>query len=63
MTHPQRNEVLRVLGEAWHRPMDEHFIETIEWAYQPNDMVLICSDGLSDVVPNDEMHSIVIQNT
>ena len=59
MNHPQRNEILRVLGAEFHRPMDDNFIETGEVAYLPNDILLLCSDGLTDLVTKAQMEKIL----
>lgn len=59
MNHPQRNEILRVLGAELHRPMDDNFIETGEFSYLPNDILLLCSDGLTDLVTKAQMEKIL----
>jgi PPM family protein phosphatase len=52
-THPQRNMVLKILtGKA-----DEPFYEIRET--DPGDRYLICSDGLSDYVPPDEIEIVL----
>ena len=59
MNHPQRNEILRVLGAEPHRPMDDDFIETGEFSYLPNDILLLCSDGLTDLVTKAQIEKIL----
>lgn len=59
MNHPQRNEILKVLGAELHRPMDDNFIETGEFSYLPNDILLLCSDGLTDLVTKAQMEKIL----
>lgn len=50
--HPQRNVVTAVLdGDPRRRPRIEHH------AAQPGDRVLVCSDGLSDVVTDEAIAS------
>lgn len=51
MRHPRRNEILRDVGSARHNANDAHFIETLEAAFEPDAALLLCSDGLTDLVP------------
>jgi serine/threonine protein phosphatase PrpC len=50
MHHPRRNEVYRDVGAEPHEPADPDFIDLIEMPFDPNEALLICSDGLTDVV-------------
>jgi serine/threonine protein phosphatase PrpC len=50
MHHPRRNEVFRDVGSAHHEPDDAEFVELIEAAFEPDDALLLCSDGLSDML-------------
>jgi PPM family protein phosphatase len=50
MRHPRRNEIYRDVGTEPHRPDDEGFIEIIEQPFAPDSALLLCSDGLSDLV-------------
>lgn len=52
MNHPQRNIILREVGSREHRIDDEDFLEYGENDFQLQDILLICSDGLSDMVPS-----------
>ena len=58
MKHPRRSEVFRDVGSAFHEPDDPDFIELIETTIEPDTAILLCSDGLSDMIP-----STVIQRT
>ncbi|MBF4461067.1 MULTISPECIES: Stp1/IreP family PP2C-type Ser/Thr phosphatase [unclassified Rathayibacter] len=51
MTHPRRSVLMRVLGDVHANPE----IDTLTLETEPNDRWLICSDGLSGVVPHDEI--------
>lgn len=53
MRHPRRNEVFRDVGSEEHAPDDERFIEVIRFAFEPDSALLLCSDGLSDLVASD----------
>ncbi|HSF39500.1 MAG TPA: protein phosphatase 2C domain-containing protein [Thermoanaerobaculia bacterium] len=50
MHHPRRNEIFRDVGSAPHEPDDEGFIDVQEIPFEPDGAILICSDGLSDLV-------------
>lgn len=50
MRHPRRNEVYRDVGSEPHSPDDPEFVDIYEIPFDPTDAILLCSDGLSDVV-------------
>ncbi len=62
MQHPRRNEVFRDVGSAEHRPDDANFIEILTIPFQPDQAILICSDGLSDLITAEEIRRIVEKN-
>lgn len=49
-THPNRNIITRALGTEEHTRGD-----LFEFDFQPDEFILMCSDGLSDVVTEQEM--------
>ena len=59
MQHPRRNEVFRDVGSQPHKAEDEDFIELIRTTLEPDTAVLVCSDGLSDMVTSVEIQRIV----
>lgn len=59
MRHPRRNEIFRDVGSAPHEPEEEGFIDTQEVPFGPDDALLFCSDGLSDMLPSARMREIV----
>ena len=59
MNHPRRNEVYRDVGSALHNPDDAEFIDTKSFLFRPDAALLLCSDGLSDVLTSAEISSIV----
>ena len=59
MRHPRRNEVYRDVGSAPHRPDDPDFIEIAELPLAPDAALLLCSDGLSDLLTSAEIRKIV----
>jgi serine/threonine protein phosphatase PrpC len=50
MRHPRRNEVYRDVGSEAHAPDDPEFVELHEIPFYPDEALLLCSDGLSDLV-------------
>src|SRR5687768_14101808 len=50
MKHPRRSEVFRDVGSAFHEPDDADFIELVEATLEPDAALLLCSDGLSDMI-------------
>jgi len=50
MRHPRRNEVFRDVGSEPHGPDDFEFVDLHEIPFDPGDALLLCSDGLSDLV-------------
>lgn len=59
MQHPRRNEVYRDVGSEPHAPEDDGFIELSETPFEPTSALLLCSDGLSDLVTSSEILGIV----
>ncbi len=50
MRHPRRNEITRALGFDEDINTSEDFIETGESPFLPGDLLLLCSDGLTDMI-------------
>ncbi|MDX2151731.1 MAG: protein phosphatase 2C domain-containing protein [Bryobacteraceae bacterium] len=59
MKHPRRNEVYRDLGSAPHAPDDANFVEIVSVPFGARSALLLCSDGLSDQVPSEQIRAIV----
>ncbi len=59
MHHPRRNEVYRDVGSDPHQPDDPDFIDACEIAFEPDAALLLCSDGLTDLVDSSSLHDIV----
>jgi serine/threonine protein phosphatase PrpC len=59
MRHPRRNEVFRDVGSEPHAPDDENFIEVQSIPFHPESALLLCSDGLSDLVPSADIRDAV----
>ncbi|GAB3908460.1 PP2C family protein-serine/threonine phosphatase [Mucilaginibacter boryungensis] len=59
MTHPKRNEINKALGFEANLGRDTEYIETGQSPFLPGDMLLLCSDGLTDMVSKSEMSNIL----
>jgi PPM family protein phosphatase len=59
MRHPRRNEVFRDVGSQPHSPEDEDFIEIVTVRFPLSGALLLCTDGLSDLVPSAQVLAIV----
>ncbi|MEO6193143.1 MAG: protein phosphatase 2C domain-containing protein [Thermoanaerobaculia bacterium] len=62
MSHPRRNEIFRDVGSAPHEPDEEGFIDITQIRFEPDAALLICSDGLSDLVASQAILSLVEEN-
>jgi len=62
MRHPRRNEIFRDVGSRPHRAADDDFIELFTTSLEADAAVLLCSDGLSDMVSSVEMQRIIRQH-
>jgi len=52
MRHPRRNEVYRDVGSDPHDSGDKDFVDVRETPFEADAALLLCSDGLSDLVPS-----------
>ncbi len=59
MHHPRRNEVYRDVGSDPHQPDDPDFIDVCEIAFEPDAALLLCSDGLTDLVDSSALYDII----
>jgi len=55
--HPEKNIITRAMGSR-----DEALPDFFEIGLAPGDRILMCSDGLSNMVENDELRDIVREN-
>lgn len=58
MRHPKRNEINKALGFDAYIRADE-YIETGESPFLPGDTILLCSDGLSDMIGNSTISAVL----
>jgi serine/threonine protein phosphatase PrpC len=59
MLHPRRHEVFRDVGSRRHAPDDDEFVEMKEFLLKPDAAILLCSDGLSDLITSAQMLEII----
>lgn len=63
MQHPRRNEVLRTVGSALHRVDDADFLESGESDFSAGEGLLLCSDGLTDMLTSAEVVNVLNRET
>lgn len=61
MLHPRRHEVFRDVGSRPRAADDGDFIEIKEFLFKPDAAILLCSDGLSDMLTAAQMREIIDQ--
>jgi serine/threonine protein phosphatase PrpC len=59
MRHRRRNEVYRDVGSEPHTQTDPEFIDLLEIPFEPDAALLLCSDGLTDLVESGTINQIV----
>jgi PPM family protein phosphatase len=59
MRHPRRNEIWRDVGSVRRRPDDPGFVEIVEDVLEPDAALLLCTDGLSDVLESADIAATV----
>jgi serine/threonine protein phosphatase PrpC len=59
MAHPRRHEVFRDVGSRRRDADEEDFIEMKEFQFKPDAAVLLCSDGLSDLLTSAEILQLI----
>ncbi len=59
MNHPKRNEINKALGLDLQFGKDTDYIETGQSPFLPGDMLLLCSDGLTDMLDSANIKTII----
>lgn len=59
MQHPKRNQINQALGLESHEDMTDNYFETGTSPFLPGDLILVCSDGLTDMVDKESMLTIL----
>jgi parallel beta-helix repeat protein len=57
MRHPRRNEIYRDVGTSERAPDDPAFIEIVTFAMPSDGAILLCSDGLTDLIGSAEIRA------
>jgi len=63
MNHPKRNEINKALGLDMEPGKENDYIETGQSPFLPGDMLLLCSDGLTDMLDSAKIRAIVTANS
>lgn len=62
MRHPRRHEVFRDIGTVYRDKDEQEFVDIIEEPLEADAAILLCSDGLSDMLPAATIAHIVRQH-
>ncbi|HJR61131.1 MAG TPA: protein phosphatase 2C domain-containing protein [Vicinamibacterales bacterium] len=62
MRHPRRNEVFRDVGSVYRDKDEQEFVDIIDEPAERDSALLVCSDGLSDMLPSPTIVHIVRQH-
>lgn len=62
MRHPRRNEVFRDVGSSYRDKDEQEFVDIIEEPLERDSAILVCSDGLSDMLTASTIAHIVLQH-
>ncbi len=63
MNHPKRNEINKAIGFDRSISTEPDYIETGQSPFLPGDVLLLCSDGLTDMVNSAEITGILNSDT
>ena len=59
MAHPRRNEVFRDVGSRPRDAREDEFIQVKSFPFRPGAALLLCTDGLSDMLTSAEISAII----
>ena len=59
MLHPQRNVISHYVGSEEFKEEGDEYVETSSFPLVPTSTLMLCSDGLSDLVPSDRISSVL----
>jgi serine/threonine protein phosphatase PrpC len=63
MRHPKRNEINKALGFDIGIASQDDYLDMGSSPFLPGDLILLCSDGLSDMVNKQDMTRILIEDS
>ena len=59
MQHPRRHEVFRDVGSALRDKDEPDYVEVIDDTFEDDAAILVCSDGLTDMIPSATIDRVV----
>jgi len=59
MRHPRRHEVFRDVGGVYRDKDEQPFVEIVEDTIEDDSAILLCTDGLTDLVPSSAIADVV----
>ncbi len=59
MRHPRRHEVFRDVGGAYRDKDEEEYVDVVQQPLERDSAMLLCTDGLSDMLPSSTIDRIV----
>ncbi len=62
MRHARRHEIFRDVGSVFRDKDEQEFVDVIEQPLEHDSAILICSDGLTDMLPSSTLAHIVRQH-
>ena len=62
MHHPRRHEVFRDVGSVYRDKDEQEFVDVVEQPLERDSAILICSDGLTDMLPSSTLAHLVRQH-
>ncbi len=62
MHHPRRHEVFRDVGSALRDKDEPDYVEVIDDTLEDDAAILVCSDGLTDMIPSTTIERVVRQH-
>lgn len=62
MRHPRRHEVFRDVGSIARDKDEDEFVDVLHEPLEPDSAILICSDGLTDMLPASTITHVVRQH-
>jgi serine/threonine protein phosphatase PrpC len=62
MRHPRRHEIFRDVGSVYRDKDEQEFVDVVEETLERDSAILLCSDGLTDMLPASAIAHIIRQH-
>ncbi len=62
MRHPRRHEIFRDVGSIYRDKDEQEFVDVVEEPLERDSAILLCSDGLTDMLPSSTIDHIIRQH-